>query len=255
MRMIIICYSEGVSSSPRSVTSVRPSTPDAPRIPPAGDGVVVRTTGVDVDLAGHPVLRGIDLTAQAGEITAIVGPNGSGKSTLIAVLAGLIRPRAGRVEHTFPGDLALVPQDSSLPGQLPLTVRELVAMGRWRRAGFWRPLSHDDRTIIDESLEIVGLTELRRRPIGELSGGQRQRALLAQGLAERARLLLLDEPMSALDDASVSGANAALTAAMDDGAAVIVVTHDVTELIGVGAVVRLVPHSAGESAPALRRHE
>jgi zinc/manganese transport system ATP-binding protein len=209
-------------------------------MPPSAGGVVVRTAGVDVDLAGHPVLRDIDLTAQAGQITAIVGPNGSGKSTLIGVLAGLIRPRAGQVEHAFPGDLALVPQDSALSGQLPLTVGELVAMGRWRRAGFWRPLSHDDRAIIDESLETVGLTELRRRPVGALSGGQRQRALLAQGLAQRARLLLLDEPMSALDDASVSGANAALTAAMDAGAAVVVVTHDLSELSRVGAVVRLV---------------
>jgi zinc/manganese transport system ATP-binding protein len=193
-----------------------------------------------VDLAGHPVLRGIDLTARAGQITAIVGPNGSGKSTLIGVLAGLIRPRAGQVQHAYPGDVALVPQDSGLSGQLPLTVGELVAMGRWRRAGFWRPLSHNDRAIIDESLETVGLAELRRRPVGALSGGQRQRALLAQGLAQRARLLLLDEPMSALDDASVSGANAALAAAMETGTAVVVVTHDLSELIRVDTVVRLV---------------
>lgn len=241
MRMIIICYSATVLSYSRSVTSVAPSAEDSARAPRSGGQFVVRTTGVDVDLAGHPVLRDIHLTALAGQITAIVGPNGSGKSTLIGVLAGLIRPRAGQVEHAFPGDLALVPQDSPLSGQLPLTVGELVAMGRWRRAGFWRPLSQSDRTIIDESLETVGLVELRHRPVGALSGGQRQRALLAQGLAQRARLLLLDEPMSALDDASVSGANAALAAATNAGAAVVVVTHDVGELSGVGTVVRLVP--------------
>lgn len=216
---------------------------------------MVQADVLDVDLAGHPVLRGIDLTARAGEITAIVGPNGSGKSTLIGVLAGLITPRAGHVEHAFPGDLALVPQDTRLSGQLPLTVGELVAMGRWRRAGFWRPLSRHDRTIIDESLETVGLTELRRRPIGALSGGQRQRALLAQGLAQRARLLLLDEPMSALDDASVSGAQAALALAMDAGAAVVVVTHDLRELSRVGAVVRLDAHPVEHSAPLPRRLE
>jgi zinc/manganese transport system ATP-binding protein len=235
--------------------SVGSSTADAPSTPPAGGPVVVRTTGVDVDLAGHPVLRGIDLSAQAGQITAIVGPNGSGKSTLIGVLAGLIKPRAGHVERAFPGDLALVPQDTRLSGQLPLTVGELIAMGRWRRAGFWRPLSKHDRTIIDESLETVGLTELRHRPIGALSGGQRQRALLAQGLAQRARLLLLDEPMSALDDASVAGAQAALAVAMDAGAAVVVVTHDLSELSRVGAVVRLDSRPMEDSAPLPRRRE
>lgn len=206
---------------------------------PASGEVVVRATGVEVDVAGHPVLRGTDLTARAGRITAVAGPNGSGKSTLIGVLAGLIRPRAGLVQHAFPGDLALVPQDSPLSGRLPLTVGELVAMGRWRHAGPWRPLSRHDRAIVDESLEVVGLAQLRRRPIGALSGGQRQRALLAQGLAQRARLLLLDEPMSALDDVSVAGVNAALAAATDAGAAVVVVTHDLGELSGVSAVVRL----------------
>lgn len=199
----------------------------------------VRAIGLDLDVAGHPVLRGIDVTAYAGEVTAIVGPNGSGKSTLVAALAGLLRPRAGRIEHAAPHEIALVPQQTVLSDRLPITVGELVAMGRWRRTGFWRPLDHDDRAIITESLEAVELVELRRSPVCALSGGQRQRALLAQGLAQRAPLLLLDEPMTALDVASRRAVNGAVEAAASAGAAVVVVTHDLDDLTRVDAIVRL----------------
>jgi zinc/manganese transport system ATP-binding protein len=200
---------------------------------------IVRASGLDVDLAGHPVLRGVELAAHAGEVTAIVGPNGAGKSTLIETLAGLHRPLAGRIETAYPGEVAFVPQRSTLPPRLPITVGELVAMGRWRNTGAWRRLSRADRAIVDASLQTVGLAELRRRPVDALSGGQRQRALLAQGLAQRAKLLLLDEPMTALDTGSKASVNAAMLAAANAGSAVIVVTHDLDDLGRVDAVVSL----------------
>ncbi len=185
------------------------------------------------------MLRGLDLAVHPGEVTAIVGPNGSGKTTLVAALAGLLRPRAGRIEHAVPGEIALVPQQAALSDRLPITVGELVAMGRWRRTGFWRPLDHADRAIVTESLEAVALVEVRRSPVCALSGGQRQRALLAQGLARRAPLLLLDEPMTALDAASRRAVDDAIEAAASAGAAVVVVTHDLDDLSRVDAVVRL----------------
>lgn len=213
-----------------SVSSALP----LPRPKPA-----VRATGLDVDLGGHPVLRGVDVEARAGELTAIVGPNGSGKSTLVETLAGLHRPRGGRIELADPHAVALVPQRSALSPRLPITVGELVAMGRWRHAGAWRRLSAADRAIVAASLETVGLAELRRRPVAALSGGQRQRALLAQGLAQEARLLLLDEPMTALDASAKAALNTALLGAVDSRVAVVVVTHDLADLARVDAVVRL----------------
>lgn len=227
---MIISYSRRVSHD-------FDSSPDAPAIDE--HAVLVRTTDLSVDLLGHPVLRDVQLIARAGEVAAIVGPNGSGKSTLVETIAGVHRPRAGRVELAPAAAVALVPQRSALSPRLPITVGELVAMGRWRHAGAWRPLSHEDRAIVADALATVGLTELRRRPVAALSGGQRQRALLAQGLAQRARVLLLDEPMTALDVSSKAALNGAILATATDGAAVIVVTHDLHDLARVDAVVRL----------------
>ena len=222
--MIIILYSERVATPPP-------------------DSVAVRAHGLDVDLGGRPVLRGVDLEVRAGTLLAVVGRNGSGKTTLLGALAGLVPPRAGTVQRAS-DDVAFVLQHTDLSPGLRLTVGELVAMGRWRRTGLWRPLSRVDRAIIAESLATVGLDGLGRRPVADLSGGQRQRALLAQGLARRAPLLLLDEPMTALDDASRAAIDAAMRGAADAGAAVVVVTHDLGHLSRVDAVLELVPPAA-----------
>lgn len=201
----------------------------------------MRATGVHVDLGGRAVLRGVDLTARAGELTAIVGPNGAGKSTLLSVLAGLIPPRKGLVEHADAGSIALVPQHTALSERLPITVGELVAMGRWSHVGPWRPLSRADREIVADALETVGLGALRRRPIAELSGGQRQRALVACGLTQQARVLLLDEPMTALDAVARAAVADAISSAIAAGTAVVAVTHDLAALPPAASLVRLAP--------------
>ncbi|MBT2499201.1 ATP-binding cassette domain-containing protein [Agromyces sp. ISL-38] len=222
-----------------------PTTPAAPPCPDrTGHPVaspVVRALGVHVDLGGRPVLRGVDLVARSGEVTAIVGPNGAGKSTLLSVLAGLVQPHAGTVEHADAASIAFVPQRSALSDRLPITVGELVAMGRWQHTGFWRPLSRADRAIVADALDTVGMTELRRRPVAELSGGQRQRALIAQGLAQQARLLLLDEPMSALDTSAREAVADAISRATAAGTAVVAVTHDLDALPAAASIVRLAP--------------
>jgi zinc/manganese transport system ATP-binding protein len=215
--MIIICYSDVVPVTAPLARAIR----------------------LDVDLDGRAVLRDVSFVVRPAEVTVIIGPNGAGKSTLLETLAGLHRPRAGRVDVAFPGELALVPQRSTIPPRLPITVAELVRMGRWGRTGALRRLSREDREIVDESLEAVGIADLRRRPVAALSGGQRQRALLAQGLARRARLVLLDEPMTALDHESKAAINAAIRTAATTGTGVVVVTHALDELDRFDAVVRL----------------
>jgi zinc/manganese transport system ATP-binding protein len=205
---------------------------------------------IDVYVAhnGIPALAGVTLDFPQGRTTAIVGANGSGKSTLLGVLAGVVPVgsgsvlrdgRMGRGERAARCDLALVVQRSGVPDGLPLTVRDTVTMGRWAQRGLWRPISRADREIVDAALASLGLEDLADRSLAALSGGQRQRTLVAQGLAQRAGVLLLDEPTAGLDDR----ARDLITAALDDevrrGATIIHVTHDSNVIDRADRVIRL----------------
>ncbi|PXY29128.1 hypothetical protein BAY59_16020 [Prauserella coralliicola] len=189
----------------------------------------IRLDGVTAGYAGRTVLHAITARLPCAGVTAIVGPNGSGKSTLLAVVAGVLRASAGSV--TLPGGVrpAFVVQRSAVSDSLPITVRETVAMGRWAHRGPWRRLSEEDRRIVAEELCRLEITGLARRRLGSLSGGQRQRALVAQGLAQRSGVLLLDEPATGLDVPARRAIAAALTAAAAAGTAVVHVTHDLAE--------------------------
>ena len=172
---------------------------------------------------GRPVLSGLDLEFVPGTITAVTGANGSGKSTLLALLAGLLPADTGAVRR--PRSIAFVPQRPSASETLPVTVADVVAMGRWE-ARPWGRLRPDDRALIAASAERMGVDGLRNRPFGDLSGGQRQRALIAQGLAQRADALLLDEPATALDDAGERILHDVLLEEAARGVTVVHATHD-----------------------------
>ncbi|MFD5226270.1 zinc ABC transporter ATP-binding protein AztA [Microbacterium sp. NPDC058342] len=200
---------------------------------------VLTVHDVHVVRDGHVALRGIDAVAHAGRLLAVVGANGSGKSTLLEVAAGLLVPSRGEVRRREGLRIAFVPQTTALPAHLPLTVTDIVAMGMWGRLGAWRRARRADRAAVADAVDAVGLRPHAARRIGALSGGQRQRALLAQALVQRADLVLLDEPMAGLDARSreiIAGTIGRLTA---DGAAVIVVTHDLGELHGADEVLTL----------------
>jgi iron complex transport system ATP-binding protein len=156
------------------------------------------------------VLRGCDLALEPGRLVAIVGPNGAGKSTLLRVLAGLIRARRGSVtldgidlvtldRSAVARRIAVVPQ--VFDTVFPLTVREIVALGRTARLGFFGRASRADLAAVDRALADLDLASLAERRIDMLSGGERQRAVLAMALAQEADVLLLDEPTSHLDPA------------------------------------------------------
>ena len=181
-----------------------------------------------------PVLRGVDIELESGVVSAITGPNGAGKSTLIEVMAGVRAPSRGRVERS--GSVALVVQRIASPDALPVTVREVVAMGTWERR---RRNRADVRRRITEALERVALGELADRPFTALSGGQRQRVLLAQGIARRAQIFLLDEPAAGLDSESRERTQVILTEEAARGAAVACVTHDDAAIAIADRVVRL----------------
>lgn len=186
----------------------------------------VTLSGISAGYPGRPVLTQLDAHIPAFGSTALVGPNGSGKSTLLGAIAGVIPVTAGTLRHRTGGRPAFVMQRSAVADTLPLTVRETVAMGRWGRRGLWKRLTPRDRAVVDACLERLGIADLATRQLGELSGGQRQRALVAQGLAQEADLLLLDEPTTGLDTPAQRRITEVLDEATRDGVTVVQATHD-----------------------------
>ena len=191
-----------------------------------------------VDFSGREALCRVDLDVLPGEVTVIAGPNGAGKTTLLEVIGGTRLPTAGT--RTATDSIAFVPQRTAVSDRLPVTVRDVVTVGAWRRSGPWRRLDADARTSVAEALDRLGITRLAHLPFATLSGGQRQRALLAQGLACRADLMLLDEPTTGLDADSGERIRTLMAAEAQRGAAVVCVSHDPAVLGAADRLVRLV---------------
>ncbi|RNE48235.1 zinc ABC transporter ATP-binding protein AztA [Corynebacterium alimapuense] len=184
----------------------------------------VHLTGICHRYGRLPSLNGINLEFHPGTVTALVGGNGSGKSTLLGLLAGTLRPTSGVISGV-PTNTALVPQHSTVPDLFPVTVRRTVSMGRWRARGLMRSLSRSDRGIVDQAMSCMGIADLADRTLGDLSGGQRQRTFIAQGLAQQADLLLLDEPLAAVDSTTVLMIDQAIRAEKASGTTVVIATH------------------------------
>ena len=198
-----------------------------PRVP------VLSAERVTVRIGGRTLLDAVDLEVYAGEVLALVGPNGAGKSTLLGVVAGDTDPDSGRTVldgtdlHRWRlGDLArrraLLTQANSVA--FPFTVREIVAMGRAPWAAL--PEGNDDEEIIEESLAATDTSSLRSRTFPTLSGGEKARASLSRALAQRAGVLLLDEPTAAVDLRHQEIVLELARTVADAGGAVVVVLHD-----------------------------
>jgi len=198
-----------------------------------------RLRGVSAEYDGQLALDDIDLDLPGGTMTVLSGANGSGKSTLLGVLAGTQPVSRGIVERHDRPSIAFVVQQSAVSARLPLTVRETVTMGRWRVRGAVGRLRRSDRAIVDESLEALGIADLASRSLFALSGGQRQRALVAQGLAQRADLLLLDEPTSGTDALAQRLIERAITTELARGATIVQATHDPAVVAAAERVVLL----------------
>ena len=185
--------------------------------------------------AGAPVLRDISVELQPGRVVGLFGPNGSGKSTLLRCLNGSLRPQQGcvtlegrRVDLMSPRKvarlIAVVPQETALG--VPLTAAEMVMLGRYAHWDFWGEETSEDRQAVADSLARVGAYDLAQRPFDQLSGGERQRVVIARALAQRGRVLLLDEPATHLDISHQLGLYRLLRGLADEGQAVLVVCHD-----------------------------
>jgi zinc transport system ATP-binding protein len=194
--------------------------------------LAVRDGGVV--LGGRPVLRGIDLTVEAGEVVAVLGANGSGKSTLVRAALGLTPLRTGSVAlFGTPLDrfrswrrIGYVPQRVSAAGGVPASVSEVVASGRLARRRPLRPARRTDREAVRRALADVDLADRADDRVAELSGGQQQRVLIARALAGEPDLLVLDEPTAGVDLASQETFAALLGRLSATGVTVVLVAHE-----------------------------
>lgn len=181
---------------------------------------------------GQRVLHDLTLHVAHGGQVAVVGPNGAGKSTLFKVLVGLLPLRSGRIlVHGQPlGEhkdcVAYVPQRSEVDWRFPLTVADVVMMGRYNRQGWFRHPDRNDHAVVQRALEQMGIADLARRAIGDLSGGQQQRVFLARALAQEPHILLMDEPFTGVDSATQETTLALLAQLKAQQVTVLVSTHD-----------------------------
>ena len=207
---------------------------DAARTTPHGDAVVAE--GITVAYGDVVAVRNASFTIPAGRHTAVIGPNGSGKTTLLRVISGLARPVAGTVEVQArtsargrnPG-VAHVLQATRINDAVPLTVREVVTMGRYAYHGLLGRLTSRDHEAVARAMHRMDVAHLANRQIVHLSGGQRQRVYVAQGLAQEADLLLLDEPVTGLDAPSLARIATVTDQEVASGCTVVTTTHDVAD--------------------------
>ncbi len=210
----------------------------------------VRLDVVSARRGDRQVLSHVSAEFLPGTLTALMGPNGSGKSTLLEIVASVLPATSGSIEGVRPGEVAFVPQRADVSAHLPVTVAEVVTMGRWRQRGLFRPIRRLDRAIVDGVLDLLGLDDLRDRPLAALSGGQRQRALVGQGLSAEAPILLLDEPTAGVDEESAAVIERALRTSADRGSIVVHATHDATAPRRADSVLRLMGGRLEPSATA-----
>lgn len=173
-------------------------------VPHQVEAPILDVSGVTVRYDGRAILEDVSFRLTAGERVAVVGPNGAGKSTLFRVIAGVLHPTAGEVKVAGHGPgghicIAYVPQRSQVDWTFPVTVAEVVMMGRIGKLGLLRHPGRKDWEYVRQCLEVVGMADLAGRQIGELSGGQQQRMFIARALAQEAELMLMDEPLTGLD--------------------------------------------------------
>lgn len=176
----------------------------------------------------QPAVSGVETDIADGSLTAIFGPNGAGKSTLLKGVTGVLTPQTGRIVlgAIKREDIAYLPQQSEIDKSFPLTVMDLVAMGLWREVGPFGRLKRAHLGRVEAALATVGLTGFEKRAIGSLSGGQMQRTLFARLLLQDARLVLLDEPFTAIDARTLADLLIVIRGWHDEGRTVMAVLHD-----------------------------
>ena len=205
----------------------------------------IQAVGLSVGYDGRSVVSGIDLVVRRQSSLALVGTNGSGKSTLLKSIMGLIPPIAGRLEvfgrapGSSPVRLAYLSQAHASGFVLPLRAIDVVRMARFSARGLARPFTREDHDLVDVGMRAMGVEALAGQPLRSLSGGQQQRVYLAQVLARRADLIVLDEPTAGLDAGGRERYLQAFAGELQRGATLVTSTHDISEAVEYDQVLLL----------------
>ena len=220
------------SNAGRVIQSGQPLAIGQPPAAIIGEPARLELRGVSAGYDGALALDDVSFQVPHGARVAIVGPNGAGKSTLFKVLVGLLPVRRGAVLiHGRPlgahqDCVAYVPQHNDIDWRFPVTVSDVVMMGRYGHLGWTRRPTKLDREIVLRSLAQLRIADLARRSIGELSGGQQQRVFLARALAQEPHILLMDEPFTGVDAATQEATLDLLDDLSTQQVTVMISTHD-----------------------------
>jgi ABC-type Mn2+/Zn2+ transport system ATPase subunit len=209
---------------------------------------VIVAEGLAVGYGGPPVLEDVAISVRRGERVGVLGPNGGGKTTLFRALLGELRPAAGTLG--VGGRCATVAQTERSRLDFPVSALDVVLMGSLARLPWWRRPGKAERRDALAALERVGLSERAGDTFGELSGGQRQRVLVARALLQEADTVLFDEPFTGLDAPSAARLVELVDALADEGRAVLISTHDVTQTLAYDAVLCLNRRQVAYGPPA-----
>jgi manganese/zinc/iron transport system ATP- binding protein len=184
----------------------------------------------------QPVLWDVNLEIPAGKLVAIVGPNGAGKSTLLKTIIGSITPLSGTISclgtsyNACKQHIAYVPQKEIIDWDFPITVLEVVLMGRYHQLGLFKWTREADKEAALEALRALEIEDLADKQIGELSGGQQQRVFMARALVQDAKMYLLDEPFTAVDASTEAFLIEILKKLRQKGKTIVVVHHDLESI-------------------------
>lgn len=200
----------------------------------SASGIQVKKLSVRYPHAASCALKDASLSLSPGSLSALVGANGAGKSTLFKALVGLIRPQSGTISYDGLGVrealrhnmVGYVSQRDSIDDTFPLSVEDVIMMGRYGHMSIMRHPCGEDCRAVSSALERVGLSDLRHRQVSELSGGQSKRMFVARGIAQGARFMLLDEPFAGVDKRSEATLMTLLEELAREGTTVLVAVHD-----------------------------
>jgi ABC-type Mn2+/Zn2+ transport system ATPase subunit len=164
---------------------------------------LVSLENVSLGYDSAAVLQDVNLAIDPGELVGLAGPNGSGKTTLFRTILGLLPPLGGTLSRSCPlANFGYVPQSAALDSQFPLSAAEIVEMGAYGRVRSFKVFPKEEKQLAGEVLDQVGLRHLARKSFFALSGGQKQRILIARALMVKPKIMILDEPLSGVDEAT-----------------------------------------------------
>jgi zinc/manganese transport system ATP-binding protein len=194
-------------------------------------GPLIRLSNLTVAYNRHPAVHHVSGTIASGSLTAIAGPNGAGKSTLLKAIMGELRPAEGHVEHQLQrADFGYLPQAADINRRFPISVLDTVMLGAWRQMGAFGRVSRAEMDKARAAVSAVGLEGFEVRQIGSLSAGQLQRVLFARLLLQDAKVILLDEPFTAIDARTTRDLLDIIARWHDDGRTIIAVLHDFDQI-------------------------